>query len=491
MEKNKFNRREFIKTAGMGALALSLPSVLDSCQTTQIKKNLSVLFIAVDDLRPQLSCYGHRQMISPNIDRLAAEGALFKRSFCQVPVCGASRASLMTGIRPNRNRFLYYYTRADEDTPKAVTLPDYFKAHGYRTISNGKIFHHIDDDLDGWSEDPWRYSDEHKYLIPENAEIHERNQDRTGKKGPNSRGPAFENANVPDEQYPDYQLTDKSIADLQRLKTMDKPFFLSVGFVRPHLPFNAPKKYWDFYKREEIDLADNPFRPKGAPDIAMHNWAELRAYHNIPVEGPVSDEMARDLIHGYYAASSFVDAQIGRLLDDLDRLDLRKNTIVILWGDHGWQLGEHGLWCKHCNFETSLHSPLIISAPGFKGDKVCNALTEFVDIYPSLCELTGLPLPDHLQGTSFVPLMKNPDRTWKKAAFSRWQTGDSIRTDRYRYTEWTDDEGKRVTRMLYDHKVDPMENVNISEQPENQELVERLSKMIKDGWQPIALEIRK
>ena len=485
MEKKKFNRRDFIKTAGLGALALNLPLVLNSCKT-QHRQRLNVLFIAVDDLRPQLNCYGHKQMISPNIDRLAAEGTLFQRSFCQVAVCGASRSSLLSGIRPNRHRFLTYYTRVDEDAPGALTMPDYFKANGYHTISNGKIYHHIDDDSDGWSEPPWRAKGEHKYLIPENTELHKRNQERTGGKGPNKRGPAFECADVPEDQYPDYQLTEKSIADLRRLKTMNKPFFLGVGFVRPHLPFNAPKKYWDLYQREEIDLADNPFRPKGAPDIAMHNWGELRAYDSIPKEGPVPDEMARDLIHGYYAATSFIDAQIGRLLDELDRLDLRKNTVVILWGDHGWQLGEHGLWCKHSNFENAVRAPLIISAPGFKGGNASEALTEFVDIYPTLCELTGLPLPQHLEGTSFVPLMKDPNRTWKKAAFSRWQTGESIRTDRYRYTEWTDDDGKIVDRMLYDHQVDPAENVNISEEPENQEIVNKLSRMIRDGWQPIA-----
>ena len=490
MEKKNFSRRDFIKAAGLGALALNLPLALNSCKSTQPKQKLNVLFIAVDDLRPQLNCYGHKQMISPNIDKLAAGGTLFMRSYCQVAVCGASRASLLSGIRPNRHRFLTYYTRVDEDAPGVLTMPEYFKENGYHTISNGKIYHHIDDDRDGWSEEPWRAKGEHKYLLPENIAIHKRNQQRTGGKGFNKRGPAFECADVPEDQYPDYQLTEKSIADLRRLKTMNKPFFLGVGYVRPHLPFNAPKKYWDLYKREEINLADNPFRPKGAPDLAMHNWAELRAYDSIPKVGPVPDEMARDLIHGYYAATSFVDAQIGRLLDELERLDLDKNTIVIVWGDHGWQLGEHGLWCKHCNFENAVRAPLIIRAPGFKGGKVSNALTEFVDIYPSLCELTGLPLPKHLEGTSFVPLMKVPDRKWKKAAFSRWKTGESIRTDRYRYTEWTDDDGQMVARMLYDHQVDPAENVNISEEPENQELVKKLSKMIRDGWQPIAAEIK-
>jgi len=485
MKQSDISRRGFIKTVGAGAASMSLPFLFNACKTSGKKPN--VLFIAVDDLRPQLNCYGHSQMISPNIDRIAADGVLFKRSYCQVAVCGASRASLMTGIRPNRDRFLTYYTRADEDAPGSLTLVDHFKANGYNTISNGKIYHHMDDDQDAWTVEPWRFNGEHKYMLAENTEIHKRNKNRQGEglDVPNKRGPAFETADVPEDQYPDYQLVEKSIADMKRFGKSENPFFLSVGFTRPHLPFNVPKKYWDLYERDEIDLADNPFRPKGAPDIALHKWGELRAYDGVPVDGPVSDEMAKSLIHGYYASVSFADAQIGRLLDALEEQGLKDDTVIVLWGDHGWQLGEHGLWCKHCNFETSLHSPLIVSAPGVKGGKTVNALTEFVDIYPSLCELSDLPLPKHLEGKSFVPLMKSPEKPWKKAAFSRWETGDSIRTDRYRYTEWTDDDGKRVNRMLYDHQLDPMENVNIAELPENQELVAQLSKMVRDGWQAV------
>jgi arylsulfatase A-like enzyme len=198
--------------------------------------------------------------------------------------------------------------------------------------------------------------------------------------------------------------------------------------------------------------------------------------------------MALTLIHGYYASVSYVDTQIGRLLKELDRLGLTENTIVILWGDHGWQLGEHGLWCKHCNFQTSLHAPLIVKAPGIQGGNKAEGLTEFVDIYPSLCELCGLPLPDHLEGTSFVPLLKKPDRHWKKAIFSRYHNGDSIRTERFLYTEWTEDDGEIYARMLYDHNWDPKENFNISELPENRKLVERLSKMLREGWRALRQE---
>jgi len=195
--------------------------------------------------------------------------------------------------------------------------------------------------------------------------------------------------------------------------------------------------------------------------------------------------MARTLIHGYYAATSFTDAQVGRLLDELDALDLRENTVVVLWGDHGWQLGEHSLWCKHCNFETSLNAPLIVSAPWMAGDRRCDALVEFADVYPTLCALAGLPRPDHLEGTSFAPLMEEPARPWKPAAFSRYNAGDSIRTDRHLYTEWTDDEGSLTARMLYDHEADPDENVNISEAPENAALVAELSHALHRGWEGV------
>jgi len=482
---DSYSRRKFLKLAAAGTAGLSL--TVNSCRKRAGlgSERPNILFIAVDDLRPQIGCYGHKQMISPNIDRIAGAGTVFERAFCQVPVCGASRASLMSGVRPTRDRFLTYYTRVDEDKPDVVTLPKQFRDHGYHTISNGKIYHHRDDDISAWSEEPWRCGGEHRYLLEENKKRHQQNQIKTEGKGPNSRGPAFEAADIGDDQYPDHIITEKSIADLRRLKNMDEPFFLGVGFIRPHLPFNTPKKYWDMYKHDEIDLADNPFRPEGAPDVALHNWGELRAYADIPKEGPVSDETARNLIHGYYASVTFVDAQIGRLLDELDRLDLRENTMIILWGDHGWNLGEHGLWCKHCNFETSLHSPLIISAPGYKNGQRTGALTEFVDIYPSLCELCGLQLPEHLEGTSFVPLMKKPNREWKKAAFSRWFAGESIRTDRYRYTEWTNKENKQYARMLYDHQIDPMENVNVSESPEYAEIVQKHSGMLKEGWKSV------
>ncbi|MFQ6036776.1 MAG: sulfatase-like hydrolase/transferase [Sedimentisphaerales bacterium] len=468
-----YTRRDFLKVMGLGTAALGLPTTLFAAEKGPTgKKRPNVLFIVVDDLRPQLNCYGHEQMLSPNIDRLASDGVTFLRSYCQVPVCGASRASLLTGVRPTRDRFVGYNVWAQKDLPGALVLPKHFKNNGYHTISNGKVFHHRTDCIDSWSEEPWRPQGTWRnYLLAENIKLAEKN--------PRHAGPAYEAADVADNAYFDGMIADKAISDLRRLKQMDKPFFLALGFLKPHLPFNAPKKYWDLYRKQDIDLADNPFRPKGAPDAALHNWGELRAYEGIPKKGPLPDELARTLIHGYYACVSYTDAQIGRVLAELGRLSLRDNTVVLLWGDHGWNLGEHGLWCKHCNFETSLHSPLIVTAPGIEGGKKTNALTEYLDIYPSLCELCNLPLPAQLAGKSFVPLMKNPNLPGKKAVFSRYRDGDSVKTDRYRYTEWRRKDGKVYARMLYDHQVDPFENVNISERPENKKLVEKFSKMLQ------------
>jgi len=465
----QYCRRDFLKTMGRGALALVVPGVLSAQPKESRRPN--VLFIAVDDLRPQLGCYGYEQMISPNIDKLAAAGVVFNRSYCQSPVCGASRASLLSGIRATRDRsFKGYLHHADRDWGAPLPLGKHFRQQGYTTISNGKIYHHRNDGAGSWSERAWRPSGEwggRGYLREENLQIARANE--------RGLGPAYECADVADSDYADGKTADKAISDLRRLKRMDKPFFLATGFVKPHLPFNAPKKYWDLYDRDKINLADNSFRPKDAPDAAIHSWGELRAYHAIPKKGPLSEEMARTLIHGYYACTSYTDAQIGRVLGELDRLGLSDNTIVVLWGDHGWNLGEHTLWCKHCHFQTSLRAPLIVRVPGLKGGIKTDGLTEFVDIYPSLCELAGLPVPKHTEGRSFVPLMKDPKRSWKDAIHSRFHTGESVRTDRYCYTEWTGKDGKVRARMLYDQKLDPDENVNIAERPEHAALVKKLA----------------
>ncbi len=438
----------------------------------------NVLFIPVDDLRPQLGCYGRSRMVTPNIDRLAREGVMFERAYCQVPVCGATRASLLTGIRPTRGRFVDFATWADEDASGALTMPEHFRDHGYLTISDGKVFHHRTDCAErSWSEDPWHPmpagGDWRNYVLAESG----------AGQGSRGAGKPFECADVPDNAYYDGQIAERAIRDLNRLAQEDGPWFLAAGFLKPHLPFNAPKRYWDLYRPDDVNLADNPYQPEGAPDRAMHNWGELRQYLGIPADGPLPDELARDMVHGYYAATSYTDAQVGRLIDELDRLGLAENTVVVLWGDHGWQLGEHGLWCKHCNFDTSLNAPLVVRYGAMGGQPASPALVEFADVYPTLCDLTGLPLPDHLEGSSFAPLLEDPGREWKRAVFSRWHAGESVRTDRYLYTEWTDDDGAVTDRMLYDHDLDAAENRNISEQPGNADVVAELSGLIAAGWQ--------
>jgi len=431
-------------------------------------QNPNILFIAVDDLRPELGCYGVERIHSPNIDRLAAGGTMFERAYCNIPVCGASRASLMTGLRPARQRFLYYYTRADEDAPGITTLPQLFREKGYYTISNSKVFHHSDDALQSWDEvwmppsssNSWR-----DYALPGNILMD--TSDRF-------RGPPFERAVLPDTAYKDGKTAEKVKRDLQRLSRMDRPFFLAAGFLKPHLPFNAPKKYWDLYEGK-IRLPENDQPPENAPPESIHNWGELRAYAGIPPEGPLTDSLARKLIHGYYACVSYTDAQIGKLLEELERLDLERNTIVILWGDHGWNLREHGLWCKHCNYETSLHTPLILKVPGSEQVGSYPGIVEFVDIYPTLCELAGLELPDHLQGNSLMEMLFDPGADSDGVAVSQWFDGITAIRDHYFYTEWVDDNDSAYARMLYDHEVDPGENVNISEYPEQAATVEKMS----------------
>jgi arylsulfatase A-like enzyme len=449
----------------------------------------NVLFIAVDDLRPQLGCFGHPQMLSPNLDALAARGTLFRRTYCQQAVCAPSRASLLSGCRPDTTGVFDLNTPLRSRLPDVVTLPQLFREHGYVTTSLGKIYHHgkRDDPL-AWSSDPWMPANPFPGCVtPENLALLQSLREAAPPEArPNVRGAPMEAGDLPDSAYPDAKLTDQAIQTLRA--QAGRPFLLAVGYLKPHLAFACPKQYWDLYRRDEIDLADNPFRPQGAPDIALHTWGELRQYHGIPATGPRPDEQARELIHGYYACVSFLDTQVGRLLEELDRLGLRGNTVVVLWGDHGWNLGEHGLWCKHSNYETSVHSPLIISIPGqATAGRPTDGLVEFVDIYPTLVDLAGLPKPDHLEGISLRPLMDDPRRPWKTAAFSQYprgagRMGYSMRTDRYRYTEWSQGETALLARELYDHATDPAENVNQAQSPAHADLVRDLSARLHAGW---------
>lgn len=448
----------------------------------------NVLFIAVDDLRPELGCYGDPKVKSPNLDRLAAGGLRFERAYCQQAVCSPSRTSLLTGRRPDTTRVYDLETHFRTTIPDVVTLPQHFKAHGYTTRGISKIFHGGLDDPPSWSQ-PWERAEGREYQRPENlrllAESKSAPARKAASKNQRRRGPPAEAGEAPDSAYPDGNAADKAIRALQELKA--GPFFLAVGFLKPHLPFCAPKRYWDLYERDSFPLPTNPFLPRNAPKFAPTTWGELRSYHGVPQTGPLSDEQARELIHAYHACVSFTDAQIGRVLDELDRLGLADNTIVILWGDHGWKLGEHGLWSKHTNFELDTRAPLLLRVPGARAKGAATkALVEFVDIYPSLCELAGLPLPEGLEGTSFASLAEDPDRPWKRAAFSQYPRGPvmgySMRTDRYRYTEWTSRSGEVLERELYDHETDPSENENVAAASDRAVTVRDLADRLHAGW---------
>ena len=430
--------------------------VFFGCKSTKGNKTLTtpkknILFLMVDDLRPELNIYGHNQIISPNIDALANSGVTFNRAYCNVPVCGASRASLLTGIRPTSNRFLTYFSSIKKETPNVLNLVQHLKNEGYTTISNNKITH-LKNDIDEWDEEWYPYKNGWRnYISEENIGL-----EKNGK-----HGYPYENIDVKDDAYNDGKTANKSIEDLKQLKADGNPFFLAVGFVKPHLPFNAPKKYWDLYDPKSIELPENLVFPKSAPEIANHKWGELRYYNGIPKKGQVSDAVAKKLIHGYYASVSYVDAQVGKVLRALKNLGLHENTVVVLVGDHGWSLMEHGLWVKHSNFEVALQVPLIISAPNTPSNKRSNSIAELVDLYPTICELANIPIPPHLDGESLVEALQRPSKIFKNTALARYQKGETLIADHLFYTEWQRKD-KTIAKMLYDHSTDPDENRNLA-----------------------------
>jgi iduronate 2-sulfatase len=457
--------------------AISLSFLLFSCKTAkqerskiQDKKQPNILFIAVDDLRPELNFYGANHIHSPNLDKLGGESLVFNRAYCNIPVCGASRASLLTGMRPTRYRFITARTSKDQEVPNALSLPLLLKQNGYKTISNGKIYHDKQDDTKAWDE-IWHPDALWDYALPESQKIRKNTK----------RGLPFEMAKVHDSVYRDGKLALKVIKDLKKLKQSNQSFFLTMGLAKPHLPFTAPQKYWDLYDRDKIKLPDSYIQPETTPKQAFHNFGELRQYENIPKKGDFPDDLAKELIHGYYASVSYIDAQIGLVLDELQRLELEEDTIVILWGDHGWNLGDHKLWCKHVTFETALRTPLLIKVPGKTKGETTNAITEYIDIYPSLVELVGLEVPKTVEGKSFVPVLdgKESQKDWAVSKFKDAVT--FIKGDLF-YTEWTKDDGVAYARMLFDHKTDPLELNNLADKPEFNELVNLLSKELHEKW---------
>ncbi len=444
------------------------------------------LVIAVDDLRDELGCYGASHIRSPNIDSLASQGVVFDRAFCQQAVCGPSRNSVFSGARPDKTRVWNNSHHFREALPGIASLPEFFKNYGYYTRGYGKILHNRQDDPISWSS-PFFYPEAGQYAAPGREGwwagidgIHAFNRER----------PLFEAADVPDNAYRDGVICDEAVMGLRQAAQRARPFFIMVGFHKPHTPFNAPKRYWDLYSREDIRLAPNPFPPEGAPSFALYNWGYVRSFQGMPESGPMPDALAREVKHAYFACISYIDAQVGRLLAALRELNLAEETVVALWSDHGYQLGEHGMWSKHTNFETSTKVPLLIVDPrgGAQGER-SGARVELIDLYPTLAELAGLPLPGHLDGQSRAALLHHPQALDGRdtAAYSQFlragKKGLSVRTGRFRYTEWRDVEtGEVDARELYDHDEDPGENQNRAGDVEYVPEVRALAARLEEVW---------
>jgi iduronate 2-sulfatase len=439
----------------------------------------NILFIAVDDMRNDLNCYGNTLIHSPNIDSLATRGVIFDRAYVNIAVCNPSRASMMTGLRPDSIRVWDLRVHFREAMPDAVTLPQHLRKHGYHAVGMGKIYHNPTPDPQSWSEPVPRpagvknaYS---KEVQAERQRVDDSLPHGHHHKG-NLRGPAAMPTVNTDEATWDGANTTVAVDTLRRLGKTKQPFFLAMGYVRPHLPFTPPKKYWDLYTRDDIKLARNRFIPKDSPPMALGDSYEMRHYSDMidfpkPGAPPVDDAIARRLLHGYYASISFVDAQIGRLLTALKEEALDKNTIVIFWSDHGWKLGEHNGWSKMSNYEVDTRIPFIVADPRAKANgQRCNQLVESVDIFPTVCDLTGIPRYEKLEGRSFKHLLDEPTEASKNEIFTQWMSrrdgvfymGYAMRTNRHRYVEWRALPGGTVAaREVYDLQQDPDENQSL------------------------------
>lgn len=449
----------------------------DSAAVAQRKDHPNILIIIVDDLRPKVAAYGDQLARTPNIDELANTGVIFEQAFATVPNCGASRASLLSSKKPTANRFLSYDSRLDEDLPDALSLPSYFKANGYHTVSRGKVFDATMDSASGWSETPWNPEGNWTSSMAAN----ERRDDiqRAYLDNPEGVvGPAFERLDVADNAYPDGKLADQLINDLRQLGQAEAPFLIAAGFRKPHLPFNAPERYWSLYDPNDLVLPPTFYSlPAGSPYHPLHKLIEIRSYTGTPQDGLPSKSQALNLIHAYLAAVSYADAQIGKVLDALHDLGLEDDTIVVLFGDNGMNLGDHSMWGKNTLFDITLRTPLIIRAPGHASIPV-KSVASLLDIFPTLTDLVGLPRPAGLDGVSLAPLLNNPTEAVRTAAISRWFDSASVRTQRYRYTDWRNELGNIMARMLTDLDVDPDETRNVAEEAEYSKVVEELSALI-------------
>lgn len=542
---------KYFKVIIVSAFLFSICSCNNKVEEQPKVKKPNILFIGIDDLRPELGCYGSDIAISPNLDKLASQGLLFENAYCQQAICGPSRASLMTGIRPETSGVFHNYIKFREVNPDVVTLSQHFLNHGYEAVYTGKIFHHGDlDDEKSWSREPAIDSMTSKGIkepvgfaleknINERIATRKKMFDKYGKvaKYGLAMGQAYESADVSDNTYSDGYNTELAIATMKEMVAKDdKPFFIGLGFHKPHLNWVSPKKYWDLYDREDIKLSTQTLGPENGAEVGLHPSFELRVRSNIPKKGLIDDELAITLKHAYLACVSYVDAQIGKMISALEAAGVRDNTIIIVWSDHGWHLGDMGIWGKATNYEIATRVPLMIWTPDMpKGSqgKTTDALVELVDMYPTLAELAGLEIPKHVEGTSFKPLIEHPDMAWKTAAFSQFpspalrewggfpirpamretyfgpllkevetriikQEGDkwnrdtfennimgyAMRTKDYRFIVWKDrtqPSKEPVFVELYDHKTDPTESVNIANN--NPELVSKLIIQFNKGWE--------
>jgi iduronate 2-sulfatase len=454
----------------------------------------NVLFIAVDDLVPRLGVYGDEWVKSPHIDRLASKGTTFLHAQCQYPVCGPSRASLMSGLRPESAGVLDLKTKWREANPAIVSLPQYLKEHGYFTTGTGKVYDYrsVDNpeimDAESWSE-PFSFKPGLS-----SADVEQKGKAEASQKQKTIPGYKYNYSKVtaapenPMVDFRDYRVAQEGIKRMRERAAADEPFFLAVGFAKPHLPFYAPKKYWDLYDRDAFEI--HPFQKEAAGNsgLGYGNSGEIRVYEGIPVgvdasEFPVA--LQKELIHGYYACVSYIDALVGMLLDELEALNLQDNTIIVLWGDHGFHLGDHAQWAKNTPFEQAARAPLIIVDPrqASKGARTVSP-AEFTDIYPTLCELLGLPLPDFLEGKSLAAVLDDPSAKPREGAVTivanvKYWIGYSVRNERYRYIEWVHPVTKKVRgRDLFDYEKDPYETQNLVDNPEYAEVLQNMIQIL-------------
>lgn len=462
----------------------------------------NVLMILVDDLKPAIGCYGDKLAITPNIDKLASKGVKFDMAYCNQAVCAPSRNNLLLGSRSTSLGIYGLGTPFRKAIPDAISLPQYFRSHGYSAEAVGKILHFghgNTGDPESWSRPPIREKVV-EYLKPVSTnggqltreEAFFSNQ-RLGNIRSLPRGAAWESAKVDDEAYSDGRIAAEGIKRLRNAaKNPDKPFFLALGFVKPHLPFTAPKKYWDMHDPDKFELAVFQQHPKNAPVYAGKRGGEIVNYSPLSIDNLKTDKIQRKLLHGYYATTTYADAQIGKVMDALDDLGLSQNTIVVLWGDHGWHLGDHGYWTKHTNYEQSNRIPLLFVAPGIAQQGVATKqLAETVDIYPTLAELAGLPkpqCPQPVDGKSLVPVLKAPDKRIGDHVYHCYPRGNkmgrAIRTQRYRLIQWfhMNDPKADFDYELYDYQNDPLEKVNIAKS--NTKILNELLNLLKKHPEP-------